>query len=235
MITKLKMTNKQRSRWKKMNPQRGIGQTYSTTNNPFTRRSYLEMQVKYDAYADTEDAQQSPLKDKVFLNENNHEKVPAGVSALLYQGKMENLYTVQEIKDLKAEIKADKTNFEKLMEMASITPTKVKHGSTERIRSDIVIPRIFQELGNGIKIETRYEKQGKAMGYQHMLYIDIPFTSFDDSDKYLGKKAKSKQEGQLTIGKENKNIVTEVIKVLACLSARHKKELLNILDIIIAS
>jgi hypothetical protein len=76
-------------------------------------------------------------------------------------------------------------------------------------------------------------KEKKAVGVMPMLYLCFPITELKTEPILLGRNAKSKEEAEFIINKDNAEIFVQLLKLFGMLSENHRKDILSIIDVIL--
>ena len=132
---------------------------------------------------------------------------------------------IQKIKDTK----------EFLKEKFSIKKQKEKNVQLNNFifsSSSTNLPTFYFKTSNNLIIEIMIEKQQYATGIQPMLYLDIPISSFINSNEIIGNTSAHIKYGILNFNKELKDLILNLFICFGMCSKSHNYDVLEILNII---
>jgi hypothetical protein len=235
IVIKISASNHGKFRFKTRDNNISFGHTFSTRNNNFTEKVYLEWQIGYDAtVADVKNRnKKTNLKRKTFIGANGKKKYLYELSELVYEGLKNNLISAKEIDDLLKEIKSYRNFFDtnkiEIDRNSSITLNNISFEETS-----IKLPTLFMiDTSDGTQVEISIQKQQYASGVQPMVYFCIPLKSFDNYKDIMGRPSNSSDLLAYVINKENSKVLFDIIKIFAMCSARHNHDIKEIIKILI--
>ncbi|MCQ2741543.1 MAG: R.Pab1 family restriction endonuclease [Alphaproteobacteria bacterium] len=102
------------------------------------------------------------------------------------------------------------------------------------MRTTVEYPLLVYQFGNfEIVAEIKITEKQYAIGVQPMLYLCFPITELENSEKLLGRTAKTKETANFVINKENISVFLEMLKLFGTLSKNHNKDIISIINVIL--
>jgi hypothetical protein len=227
IILKFDLKNQGKFRLKKFQD----SSTTSTYGNSIKKENlsstkwYLEWQISYFVY--TSEIEKKPpflvLKDKKFKTLNGKKAYPFELSFFLYQAVKINLLKKEKLNDLIKWIsKVPETEIleSKLQpNIRSVSSPPLSIEGLKLIPAYVDLPFLIYEHNCGVWVEIVWEKQQFAYSCQPMVYLCIPHYKFIHQNEW-----------HLT--RENVDILLDLFKIFGITSKRHKKDVLEILNIL---
>ena len=234
IILTFSASNSGKFRFKLRNSNIDFGNTFSTRNNAFDERAYLEWQIGYDAIVSDVEAgrKNTNLTQETFVGDNGKTKYPYELSEILYEAIIIDLVSIKEIDNLLKEINAYDEFIDKkeiiVEEYSSLMLNGISFTETS-----IKLPTLFlPQSSDGTQIEISIQKQQYASGVQPMIYFCIPFTSFQNWEELNGRSSVRGDELSYVIDEKNIEVILNMFKVFGMASRRHKFDVVQILQTI---
>ncbi len=227
--------NSGKFRFKKRNTKLEFGETFSTREIPFDKKTYLEWQIGYDVpVKDVKDGEaKTKLNKEYFVGSNGKQKYPYELSELIYEAVKLGLISKKELKDVLDEV----ANYKNFIDQKAIS---VEHHSKITINgisfeeASIKLPTLFMiETIDNTQIEVSIQKQQYASGIQPMVYFCIPFEAFVDSPELLNKPSVSGDKLTYIIDKNNVQNLVSMVKIFGMVSKRHNHDIIQIIKILL--
>nr|MCU0238423.1 R.Pab1 family restriction endonuclease [Pyrinomonadaceae bacterium] len=176
-------SNAGKFRFKKRKENVAFGKTFSTREELFDEKAYLEWQIGYDAIVSdvAKGNKETNLTQESFVGDNGKEKYPYELSEILYEAFLAKLLNLNEIDDLCDEINSY-TEFIDEKEIEVEETSELLLNGISFAETSIKLPTLFFPQIDGTQIEISIQKQQYASGVQPMIYFCIPFNSFADSE-----------------------------------------------------
>jgi hypothetical protein len=211
----------------------------ATCQTELTQSCYVEWQIGYDVVtAEEEKLNLTTLRNFKFIGANGKEKALYELSEYVYYLVKWNFIPKSCLDDLKkflmdipkeslfdlnSELSIKRSNFiEKEFNGIKFLQTKVEY------------PLIVHKFGKyEIITEIIIKEKQKAIGVMPMLYLCFPITELKTEPILLGRKAKSKEEAEFIVNRDNANIFVQLLKLFGMLSENHRKDILSIIDVIL--
>lgn len=180
------------------------GESFSTKKNNLLDDDLIEWQISY----------YTPDKELMEIGE---------ILKIAYKNKIISDKDISEIKEYIEKIK--ETFFEKY----KFNVEKLKEKFYEFEISYRRFPFIHKELSNGCSVEVEIKHQGRAAGFQSMIYIFIPLKNVvsENVGKVIGREAKTKER---VLWEPTKIDIIETIKAFAIASKSHLQDIKDILE-----
>lgn len=230
----------EKTRIKKRSILNEYGSPVATRQECFTQQCYVEWQIGYDVVtAEADKLQRTTLQDKTFIGANGKNKALYELSEYIYyfykwgviskeliEGVREFLLAVDERQLLDI-------NRNYVIERSHPTPQKLFDIDFEftQVKYPLLIHKFCSfEIMTEIKIS---EKQ-YAVGVQPMLYFCFSITELKADVPLLGRSAEVKETANFIINNANIGVFLETMKIFGILSHNHKKDILSIIEVILA-
>jgi hypothetical protein len=232
---KISASNHGKFRFKTRDNNISFGHTFSTRNNNFTEKTYLEWQIGYDATTtDVKNGKKKTnLKKRTFIGDNGKRKYLYELSEFVNEGLKNNLISAKNIKSLLKEIETYKNFFDK-------NGIEVDHKSSIAVNNIlfeetcIKLPTLFMvNTPDGTQIEVSIQKQQYASGVQPMVYFCIPLKTFANYKDIMGRPSISNDSLTYVINKGNSRVLFDLIKIFAMCSKRHNHDIKEIIKVLI--
>lgn len=226
-------SNAGKFRFKKRNSQIDFGKTFSTREENFDESAYLEWQIGYDAIVkDVEKGvKNTKITQESFIGDNGKEKYLYELSEILYQAIVAKLLILNDIDNLLNEISSYKEFVDK-KEIIIEEQSKISLNGLSFTETSIKLPTLFLPQIDGTQIEISIQKQQYASGIQPMIYFCIPFNSFSNSEKFIGKSSVKGDEVTYLLDQKNIEVVLNLFKVFGMASRRHQFDVEQIIKTI---
>lgn len=232
---KISASNHGKFRFKTRDNNISFGHTFSTRNNNFTEKTYLEWQIGYDAtIADVKNGnKKTNLKKRTFIGANGKRKYLYELSEFIYEGLKNNLIAIKEIMSLLKEIESYKDFFDRnKIEVDHKSSIIVNDISFEE--TSIKLPTLFMvDTSDGTQVEVSIQKQQYASGVQPMVYFCIPLKSFANYRDIIGRPSVSSDLLTYVINRRNSSVLFDMIKIFAMCSVRHNHDIKEIIKVLI--
>lgn len=223
--------NKGKFRWKNRSDNSQFGAVFATATIPFANSSYIEWQIGYDAEINHE--KKTTILNKLeFVGANGKRKNPYELSEILFLMLKNSLVSKEEIRELYDDIYLRDFSFEDQYKIETNDRQTVNISDFTFHRQDIILPT-FSDYSHekSLSIEISIQKQQYASGIQPMVYFAIPIQCFENYENMIGKTSGSIREAKLVLNNENKEIIIKMFKYFGLCSARHKHDILSILNL----
>lgn len=213
----------------------GFGDTFAARQENFHEKVYLEWQIGYDILVSDvkSGSAKTKLDKKSFVGSNGKSKYPFELSELVYYAIKENLISKKELLNLLDEVNSyvdfiDKTKI-------NIDPHKsIEMNGIQFDETTIKLPALFMsKTTDGTQVEIHTKQQQYASGTQPMIYFCVPLMSFSNGKNLLSRPSTRKDKLIYKINKENVSILINLLKIFAMASERHKKDISEIIGLII--
>lgn len=208
------------------------GKGFAPKSNIITEDVYVEWQIGYDRVLGDENKETS-LDNLVFAGANNKVKNPYELSEILYLLCKLNLVSKDEIDDLIKTIDNMDNFLQDMYEIQLKAEEKIEIYDLHFYKSSITLPT-FNKLNKNSNIVTQIsiKNQQYATGVQPMLYITIPVTEFENSDRLIGNTSANEKFGILRVDKSMTDVFKNVFLCFGMCSKAHHHDILEILKLI---
>lgn len=211
------------------------GLPFASKQKHFHQKNYVEWQIGYDALlGKDEEKKNTSLHHIRFLAYNKKEKYFYELSEILFHFVKWGLISKVEIINLENLINS--FDLDKLIEsnknfnVERSHPKEVNVLGTTFQESIVKYPLLVYKHQNfDVIAEVIIKEKQRAVGTQAMLYLCFPITELQDSEKLLGRCAKTKEVANFVFNESKKGLILEIIKVFAMLSKSHRIDVLAIL------
>jgi len=226
--------NEGKFRFKKRDTSLDFGRSFSTREEVFDDRVYLEWQIGYDVpVADVEKGKKSTeLTSRSFIGSNGKRKYPYELSEVLLKSVQIGLLPREKMAELCDEV----GRYEGFIDQKPITtesPLTVSlNGLTFRETATRLPTLYMTDTPDGTQIEVSIEKQQYATGVQPMVYFCIPFPAFQNAAELRGKPSVPGDELVYAVGRGNVTNLVLMMKVFAMVSERHHHDVKEILKLL---
>jgi len=211
----------------------------ATCQTELTQNCYIEWQIGYDVVtAEKEKLALTSLKEFKFIGANGKEKALYELSEYVYYLIKLNFIPKSSLSDLKKFLMdIPKKNLFDLNSELSIKRSNFiekEFNGIKFLQTKVEYPLIVHKFGKyEIITEIIIKEKQKAIGVMPMLYLCFPITELKTEPILLGRKAKSKEEAEFIINKDNADIFVQLLKLFGMLSENHRKDILSIIDVIL--
>lgn len=232
-----KGTEKTRIKRRSMLNEYGI--PVSTKAEPFTQNCYVEWQIGYDVIKDdAEKLERTTLKDFLFIGANGKEKTLYELSEYIKYFYDWGVITKAQLKNIKDYLSnLSENDFLDTHPDLSIKRSNFVEKTINDfkfMRTTVEYPLLVYQFGNfEIVAEIKITEKQYAIGVQPMLYLCFPITELENSEKLLGRTAKTKETANFVINKENISVFLEMLKLFGTLSKNHNKDIISIINVIL--
>lgn len=211
-----------------------FGAGFSGRNDPFHDGVYLEWQIGYDAEVKAVEKgdKYTALKTKTFIGANGKETYVYELAEILYFAATVDVVSLDKITALINEIKA----YDEFIDTKEISIEKhddVQLNGLHFAETSIKLPTLYMSQNDGTQLEASIQKQERALGFQPMIYLSIPFKSFINCEDFRGRASKRGEFFSYSITAKNIETVFNLFRVFGMASAKHKQDTERILDVII--
>lgn len=229
--------NNGKFRFKKRDNNISFGKIFSTRDELFDDKTYLEWQIGYDIdvkKAINSDISEDLINDSFkFRGDNKKYKYPYELSELLFKAVEIGLLLKKDIEDILNEIKSYK-NFIDQKAITVERHSKININGINYEETSIKLPTLFMvETEDKTQIEVSIQKQQYASGVQPMIYFCIPFYSFYNFKDFKEKSSKKDEKLIYIIDKSNIKNLETIIKVFGMSSKRHQYDIVEILGVLL--
>ncbi|KGI55266.1 R.Pab1 family restriction endonuclease [Campylobacter sp. MIT 97-5078] len=212
----------------------------ATRQIPFSQKHYIEWQIGYDVdKGDKEKLALSTLQNTHFVGANKKNKALYELSEYLYyfvqwgiinKTEIENLCTfLQKLKN------DDFIDSREDLQIFRSYPKQKQILDMEFYVSEVKYPLLVHKFGNfDVLVEIIIKEKQRAIGAQPMLYVCFPITELESKNDitFLGRVARTKECGLLSLNASHKAFVLECFKIFGILSKNHNYDVLEILKVI---
>jgi hypothetical protein len=228
-------SNKGKFRFKKRENRLEFGETFSTREEVFDEKSYLEWQIGYDVWVNdiAKGKKTTALRDTTFVGANKKEKYLYELSEIIYEAINSNLITTEELQSLLQEIQNYNEYIdEKKIEIESKSKISIHNIDFEELAIKLPTLFLFQKTDK-TQIEISIQKQQYASGLQPMVYLSIPLLSFKNYKDLMGRSSQQGDELVYAINEKNIEVLWNLIRVFGLCSKRHNHDVQEILKVLI--
>ncbi len=230
----------EKTRIKKRSIFNEYGIPVATRSELFSHACYVEWQIGYDVVkSDLEKLEKSTLKDFSFVGANGKEKTLYELSEYVKYFYDWDIVKEDDLLNIKNYL--NNLNDHCLLDSHPDLTIKRSHPIERRINdmdfsySKVEYPILVHKFGRyEIITEIIIKEKQYAIGTQPMLYLCFPIKELKDYDKLLDRVAEKNEYANFSINKENIYIFVEMLKIFGTLSLSHKKDVISIIDTILA-
>lgn len=222
-------------RFKKRQNRLGFGEIFSTRNEPFNEKAYLEWQIGFDVPVSDVEAGNVEVKlnEQSFIGSNGSKKYPSELSELFYTAIEQGFISKDEVKDLLKEIRAYRELIDERGIYVEEKTLKITLNGINFEETHIKLPTLFMiQTLDETQIEISIKQQQYASGVQPMVYFCIPLTSFKNSSSFLNRSSNVGDNLIYVINKNNAQNLIYLMKIFGMASERHKHDIVQIIKII---
>lgn len=208
------------------------GKGFAPKSNIIPTDAYMEWQIGYDKVIGDENKETS-LDNLVFIGANGKKKSPYELSEILYLLCKLNLISKEEIDDLINTIGNMHNFLQDMYEIQLKSERKIKINNQKFYKSSITLPT-FNRVNKNSEIVTQIsiKNQQYAAGVQPMLYVTIPVTEFENSDRLIGRTSADEEFGILRVNKDKTDIFKNIFLCFGMCSDAHHHDTMEILKLI---
>jgi len=210
----------------------------ATKTETFSNACYIEWQIGYDVITkDHDKLLLTRFHDKRFIGANGLEKALYELSEyikLFYDWKIISEGDLSEFEDyIKGIQEEDFIENHKDLKILRQEFEDKKINGFDFLFTRVMYPLLVYKVGNfEIMSEIIIKEKQRARGIMPMLYLCFPITELDNGSSYIGRTAKTKELGTLTIDKNNINVFIEIFKLFGTLSQAHNHDIQKIIECI---
>lgn len=225
LLVKLPITSHTgRVRVKERTSHEVFGHPFSTRSKELNKNCYIEWQISYD----TSDENQDGVIKEISYTRDNVRRYGFELSSLLFLAVKHNVVG----KEILAEILqyAKQVNDNEYLDVVTKISRNFKgekilsgmnfHKFTDTYEAYLVIKESYV-------IEAIVKHKQRAVGYQPMVYINLPISKFEEN--VVGRKAMAKEYISYCVNEGKNNFLQDCLKVFILTSARHRVDIRNIL------
>jgi len=230
----------EKTRIKKRSILNEYGIPVSTKSEPFSQKCYVEWQIGYDVIKDDVDKlEKTTLKTFSFIGANGKEKTLYELSEYIkyfYDWKVVLKEDLLQIKNYLSKLTEEDfldTNSE--LSIKRTHPVNKTINGFDFMWTKVEYPLLIYKFGTfEIVAEIKITEKQYAIGTQPMLYLCFPITELENSENLLGRTAQTKEFANFVIDKNNIKVFMEMLKLFGTLSKNHNKDIISIIDVILA-
>ncbi len=182
---------------------------------------YVEWQISYYS----KDKKESLCG--LNFSKNNTTFYLSELSDLLYQAVTDNIIKQEDVMDLLSytkKMREEKNFIESEFSISRDKYANIKMGHIDFLLHREVHPLIlYSQDGDNFSIEVKVSRKQRAVGVQAMIFICIPLMSFENSQNFIGRKARRKEK--LTLNVEKVNFIVPALKIFAMASEKHNLDI----------
>lgn len=211
------------------------GQPARPRQDVLTQTSYVEWQIGYDLLAEDSNRAKTSLAGRTFTNYRGEAKFAYELSEIVFYAKERGLLDGAAIRDCHEKILSVKEGetFEATAEITRTHPKAVQRNGLEFYEMHVSYPLFVHRFGPyEIYAEIVIREKQKAVGTQAMLYVCVPVTALEFKNPPIGRALAAKECGEWRIGKEEAHLALEMFRVFGMLSAKHRHDVLRILEML---
>jgi len=214
----------------------------ATCQTKLSQSDYIEWQIGYDVVTKVtekkDELKLTTLKEFRFLGANGNEKALYELSEYVYYLIKFNFIPKSSLNDLKKFLMdIPKENLFDLNSELSIKRSNFREKEFNGIKflqTTVEYPLIVHKFGKyEIITEIIIKEKQIASGVMPMLYLCFPITELKTEPILLGREAKSKEQAEFIINKDNADIFVQLLKLFGMLSENHRKDILSIINVIL--
>jgi len=235
ILISIPASNKGKFRFKKRENRLEFGEIFSTREEVFDEKSYLEWQIGYDVWVNDvmKGEKTTALRDKTFIGANRKEKYLYELSEIVHEAVNAGLLTGEELGSLLQEVQNYNEYIdEKKIEIESKSKISIHNIDFEELAIKLPTLFLFQE-SDKTQIEVSIQKQQHASGLQPMVYLSIPLLSFENYKDLLDKSSSPGDELIYAINEQNIEVLWNLIRVFGLCSKRHNHDIQEILKVLV--
>lgn len=227
LIIELPLTNPTgKIRIKRRSGSSNYGLPISTRKEKFTKDDYVEWQI---SYASQNPPKESAVEDIVI----NNTQIGYELTKLLCEGVESQIFSYDDLSELQNFVKNVQTT-----ETLEENETILREGGFQEIKGGFKkyiekVPIFIKKNEvNGYFLEIILKHKQRAVGLQAMVYLCIYIDKLKDKNgnSFISRVAGVREFGQFEITRENKMIISDVVKAFAIASWQHNQDILNILE-----
>ena len=210
----------------------------STKSEKFSPSCYVEWQIGYDVVTrDEEKLKLTTVKNLLFTGANGKEKTIYELSEYLYHFYGWGVISKDNLLEIKSFLVtlSEGGFIDEKFNIKRSHPVNKPILGMDFFYTEVKYPMLVHKFGNHeILTEIKITEKQYAIGVQPMLYFCFPVTELNSSDPLIGRTAKTKETADFEINSNNICIFLEMLKLFGILSKSHNKDILTIIDKIIA-
>jgi hypothetical protein len=215
------------------------GRPVATRTTKFSQKHYIEWQIGYDVVTkEIGDKKRTSLEKEQFIGANGKTKSLFELSEILYYFVLWKIISKKEIEEIKDFLES--LDDDKLIDTNPDFAITRSHPVNKRLfeinfeKSTVSYPLLIHKFKNfDIITEIIIREKQRAIGIQPMLYLCFPITELQPKTSLLGREANSKETANFVLNKNNSDIILEMLKIFGILSASHKHDVIQIINIIL--
>jgi hypothetical protein len=216
------------------------GNPVAVRQNTIQQNMYVEWQIGYDLLASGADRAKNASKTSLsttFRNYKGEQKFAYELSEIIFYAFQNKLISLDDINNLKANINSvSDNNLLDVIDSMRITrtnPILCQMNGLDFYEMKVSYPLVVHKFGNyDIYAEVINREKQRAVGVQPMLYVCIPITSLTISPNPIGRVLNSKECGDWVIGTGEAQLALELFRIFGMLSAKHRFDVLAILNML---
>jgi len=217
------------------------GKPVAVKQEPFSQLSYVEWQIGYDVVAkDSEQLLLTTLPDERYIGANGKTKALYELSEYIYYFYKWGIIkrgTLLAIKDFLQNLTTE--NFIENTANFAIDrshPVPKQFLGIDFFYTQVKYPLLVHKFSSyEILVEISIKEKQRAVGVQPMLYFCFPITELIPRTPLLGRTAETNEKANFVISRTNIEIFINMIKIFGILSDSHNKDVLAILQKVMAS
>jgi hypothetical protein len=215
------------------------GTPVATKQNAFKQSNYVEWQIGYDVVKkDIRKLQDSTLSATGFIGANNKEKALYELSEYIWYFYNWGIIAKEMIVQIKQQLESiensDLIDCNTALQITRSHPVKKEINGFNFEYTEVRYPLLIHKFGQyEIITEIKITEKQRAVGVQPMLYLCFPITELRAENALIGRTAKTKEVAFFDVTEENISVFVKVLELFGTLSANHRHDVLQILDVIL--
>ena len=217
------------------------GAPVAAKQEPFTQLSYVEWQIGYDVVVeDNENLELTTLPEERYTGANGKTKALYELSEFIYYfyrwGLIER-WALLDVKNFLQNLSAEKfVDYPDNFAIYRSHPVPKQFLGIDFFYMQVKYPLLVYKFAPyEILVEITIKEKQRAVGVQPMLYFCFPITELTTKKQLLGRTAETNETANFIISRANIDIFLNMLKIFGILSYTHNKDILAILEKIIAS
>jgi len=184
---------------------------------------YIEWQISYD----TDNLHEESIVKKVVMHKEDGVRYGCELVKLMVEGCKLSLLTKEQISSINKIIKSCENGIEE-SDMIII-----KHNEKDNrfesygfIKNILLVPN-YIKYGNNYNVEIRIQHKQRAVGYQSMIYLNLPIHACRDRNggSLVGRTTEVNEVVEYIINEMNKNIISDIVLAFTIASRKHRNDM----------
>jgi len=186
---------------------------------------YIEWQISYD----TDNLHEESIVKKVVMHKEEGVRYGCELVKLMVEGYKLSLLTGEQISSLNDIIRSGEDGLEE-SEMIVIKQIEKDNNrlyeSYGFTKNTILIPN-YIKYGNNYSVEIKIAHKQRAVGYQSMIYLNLPISACRDKKggSLVGRMAEIKEVVEYVVDESNNSLISDTLLAFAIASRKHRNDI----------